>query len=209
MSNIKLSTMRSLKNFLKLGLLISVFVGAQALAADPKTDGAMMMKSQNQTAILAGGCFWGMEEIYRKIPGIVKTEVGYTGGKGENPAYEQVSQGGTGHAEAIKVEFDPTVITYEEVLKYFFRMHDPTSLNRQGNDVGTQYRSEIFYLNDIQKQVAEKVIKLVDQSKKWPKPVVTKVEMAGRFFPAEAYHQKYLVKNPKGYNDHYLRDFKF
>lgn len=192
--------------FVKLGLLCSMLCGGSALAEPKKSDALM---PQNQTAILAGGCFWGMEEVFRKIPGVVKAQVGYTGGKVENPSYGQVSQGSTGHAESIKIEFDSTKITYEEILKLFFRMHDPTSLNRQGNDVGTQYRSEIFYMNDLQKQVAEKVIKLVDQSKKWPKPVVTKVEAATKFFPAEEYHQKYLVKNPNGYNDHYLRDFKF
>jgi peptide methionine sulfoxide reductase msrA/msrB len=182
-----------------------------ALATDAKVpSGAMMMmQSRTQKAILAGGCFWGMEEVYRKIPGVVKTQVGYAGGQSENPSYEQVSSGSTGYAESIEVEFDPTKITYEEILKIFFRMHDPTSLNRQGNDVGTQYRSEIFYQNDIQKQIAEKVIKLVDQSKKWPKPVVTKLETAPKFYPAEDYHQKYLVKNPNGYNDHYLRSFTF
>jgi methionine-S-sulfoxide reductase len=195
---------------LKLFVILSAFFSLHAFAADAKPPQAMMMmKTQNQTAILAGGCFWGMEEVYRKIPGVVKTQVGYAGGKSDNPNYEQVSSGTTGFAESIEVEFDPSKVTYEEILKVFFRMHDPTSLNRQGNDVGTQYRSEIFYRNDIQKQVAEKVIKLVDQSKKWPKPVVTKLETAPKFFPAEDYHQKYLVKNPNGYNDHYLRSFTF
>lgn len=195
---------------LKLFVILSAFFGLSAFAADSKPPHAMMMmKTQNQTAILAGGCFWGMEEVYRKIPGVVKTQVGYAGGKTDNPNYEQVSGGSTGFAESIEVEFDPTKITYEEILKVFFRMHDPTSLNRQGNDVGTQYRSEIFYRNDIQKQIAEKVINLVDQSKKWPKPVVTKLEAAPKFFPAEDYHQKYLVKNPNGHNDHYLRSFNF
>jgi methionine-S-sulfoxide reductase len=195
---------------LKLFVILSAFFSLHAFAADAKRPQAMMMmKTQNQIAILAGGCFWGMEEVYRKIPGVVKTQVGYAGGKSENPNYEQVSGGSSGFAESIEVEFDPTKVTYEEILKAFFRMHDPTSLNRQGNDVGTQYRSEIFYRNDIQKQIAEKVIKLVDESKKWPKPVVTKLEAAPKFYPAEDYHQKYLVKNPNGYNDHYLRSFNF
>jgi peptide methionine sulfoxide reductase msrA/msrB len=164
---------------------------------------------QNDTAVLAGGCFWGMEEVFRKVPGVTATEVGYTGGKAVNPTYDQVSSGTTGHAESIRISYDPKRVSYEDLLKTYFRMHDPTSLNRQGNDVGSQYRSEIFYMNDSQKKTAEKVMKLVDQSKKWPKPVVTKLEPAGKFYRAEDYHQKYLVKNPNGYNDHYLRDFTF
>jgi peptide methionine sulfoxide reductase msrA/msrB len=201
----------SVNRLLKLVIFLLAGLSMPALATDAKVpSGAMMMmQSRTQKAILAGGCFWGMEEVYRKIPGVVKTQVGYAGGQSENPSYEQVSSGSTGYAESIEVEFDPTKITYEEILKIFFRMHDPTSLNRQGNDVGTQYRSEIFYQNDIQKQIAEKVIKLVDQSKKWSKPVVTKLETAPKFYPAEDYHQKYLVKNPNGYNDHYLRSFTF
>ncbi len=195
------------KWLLKFSFLFSLLLGSKAFAV--MNSSTTTLQNQKQIAILAGGCFWGMEEVFRKVPGVIKTQVGYAGGKIENPSYEQVSQGNTGHAESIKIEFDPSKITYAEVLKFYFRMHDPTSLNRQGNDIGTQYRSEIFYVNDTQKQVAEKLIKLVDQSKKWPKPVVTKIEAAGKFFPAAEYHQRYLLKNPNGYNDHYLRDFKF
>ncbi|HWU41818.1 MAG TPA: peptide-methionine (S)-S-oxide reductase MsrA [Bdellovibrio sp.] len=165
--------------------------------------------SAQETAILAGGCFWGMEEVFRKVPGVISTEVGYTGGDKTNPTYEQVSSGTTGHAESLKLVFDPKKTSYEQILKTFFRMHDPTNLNRQGNDIGTQYRSEIFYMNDGQKKTAEQVMKLVNDSKKWPKPLVTKLEPAKKFYPAEEYHQKYLVKNPNGYNDHYLRQFEF
>ncbi|MDG0817642.1 peptide-methionine (S)-S-oxide reductase MsrA [Bdellovibrio svalbardensis] len=190
--------MTYLNRFKALTLLGLIFMGLHTHAS-----------TSSQTAILAGGCFWGMEEVYRTIPGVLKTEVGYTGGAVVNPTYEQVSRGGTGHAESLRVEFDPKKISYQEILKIFFRMHDPTSLNRQGNDIGTQYRSEIFYLNSAQKEDAEKVIYLVNQAKKWPSPVVTKLEPAKKFYPAEEYHQKYLVKNPHGYNDHYLRDFKF
>jgi methionine-S-sulfoxide reductase len=164
---------------------------------------------KTETAIVAGGCFWGMEEVYRKVPGVVSTQVGYAGGTKQNPKYGEVSSGKTGHAESIEVKFDPKKISYEEILKYFFRMHDPTTMNRQGNDVGTQYRSEIFTMNEEQKKMAMKVIKQVDLSKKWPKPVVTKVSAAPKFYPAEEYHQKYLVKNPDGYNDHFLRNFDF
>lgn len=163
----------------------------------------------SETALFAGGCFWGMEEVFRKIDGVTATEVGYTGGKLKKPSYEQVSEGTTGHAEAVRLTFDTSKISYAELVKIFFRMHDPTSLNRQGNDVGTQYRSEIFYVNDRQKKTAGEIIQLVDRSKKWPKPVVTQVSAAQEFYPAESGHQKYLVKHPNGYNDHYLRDFKF
>lgn len=186
--------------------LSAVFVCVHAVAA---SQSETVKKGSTETAILAGGCFWGMEEVFRKIPGVIKTEVGYTGGTKADPNYEQVSSGTTGHAESIRIEFDPKQMTYENLLKTFFRMHDPTTLNRQGNDIGTQYRSEIFYLNSGQKLSAEKVVQLVDRAKKWPKPVVTKVEAATTFFPAEEYHQKYLVKNPHGYNDHYLRNFQF
>lgn len=195
----------------KFSLILSSFFVSVAFAkAAPGKDAKTSNKaSATQTAILAGGCFWGMEEVFRKIPGVVSTEVGYTGGTKPSPSYEDVSSGTTGHAESLKLEFDPNKISYEDVLKTFFRMHDPTSMNRQGNDVGTQYRSEIFYMNDQQKQTAEKVMKIVNDSKKWPSPVVTKLEPAKKFYPAEDYHQKYLVKNPNGYNDHYLRSFQF
>ena len=164
---------------------------------------------KSQTVVLAGGCFWGMEEVFRKIPGVLSTQVGYSGGKTKSPSYEEVSSGSTGHAESIKISYDPKKITYETVLKYFFRSHDPTTLNRQGNDVGTQYRSAIFYSTPQEKAEAEKVISIVNKSNKWGKPVATKLEAASVFYPAEEYHQKYLVKNPHGYNDHYLRDFSF
>jgi len=157
-------------------------------------------------AILAGGCFWGVEEIIQKLPGIVKTTVGYTGGFLPNPTYKDITQGNTGHAEAIEVVFDPSKISYEELLHYFFRLHDPTTLNRQEHDMGTQYRSAIFYLNDQQKETALKVKEDVNKSKKWPRPLVTEIVSATEFYPAEDYHQKYLQKNPGGYTCHYLRD---
>jgi peptide methionine sulfoxide reductase msrA/msrB len=147
-----------------------------------------------------------MEEILRKIPGIVDTEVGYTGGKTSGPTYRDICQGDTGHAEAIRVDFDPAKISYEEILGLFFRMHDPTTKNRQGNDFGSQYRSAIFYFNDEQKKTAERVKQSVDKSGKWPRPVVTEIAEAGSFYPAEDYHQDYLRKNPGGYSCHILRD---
>jgi peptide methionine sulfoxide reductase msrA/msrB len=159
-----------------------------------------------ETALLAGGCFWGMENILRKIPGVLDTEVGYTGGKLERPSYEDVTTGETGHAESVRVTFDPRVLTYEQLLGYFFRMHDPTTLNRQENDVGTQYRSAIFYTSQAQKETAERVKASVDKSGKWKAKLVTQIVPAGEFYPAESYHQDYLVKHPDGYSCHYLRD---
>ncbi|MBX5483113.1 MAG: peptide-methionine (S)-S-oxide reductase MsrA [Myxococcaceae bacterium] len=169
-------------------------------------DPGQMRPAAIETAILAGGCFWGMEDILRKIPGVVDTEVGYTGGTLENPRYEDVHLGTTGHAEAVKVIFDPKVLSYEELLGYFFRKHDPTTKNRQGNDVGTQYRSAIFFTSEAQRVIAEKVKARVDASGKWKKPIVTEIVKAGPFWPAEAWHQDYLVKHPGGYTCHYLRD---
>lgn len=164
------------------------------------------MTDKLETATLAGGCFWGMEEILRKIPGIVATEVGYTGGFVPNATYELVKKGDTGHAESIQIKFDPKKITFKEVLTYFFRMHDPTTKNRQGNDVGTQYRSAIFFHSPEQQKVAEESKAAVDKSKKWKAPVVTDIVPAGPWYSAEGYHQDYLQKNPGGYTCHYLRD---
>lgn len=162
---------------------------------------------KRQVAVLAGGCFWGMEDILRQIPGVLDTEVGYTGGRVANPTYEDVRTGESGHAEAIRIVFDPSKLSYAELLeKWFFRMHDPTTKNRQGNDVGTQYRSAIFVMSDEQREVATAVKRRVDASGKWKAPIVTEIVSAGPFTPAEGYHQDYLVKNPGGYTCHYLRD---
>ncbi len=160
----------------------------------------------HETAILAGGCFWGMEEIIRKIPGVIKTTVGYSGGTTPNPTYEDVCTGNTGHAETIEVVFDPAKLTYEKLLDYFFRMHDPTTLNRQHNDVGTQYRSAIFYTSEAQKEIAQRVKERWDKSGKFSRPITTEITQATKFYPAEEYHQKYLVKHPNGYTCHVLRD---
>jgi len=155
-----------------------------------------------QVATLAGGCFWGMQELIRKQLGVIGTEVGYTGGTAANATY----QSHEGHAEAVRIEFDPHKTSYEALLRFFFRMHDPTTLNRQGNDIGTSYRSAIFYHDDEQKRVAEKVRAEVDASGKWKKPVVTEITPAGPWWRAEEYHQDYLVKNPGGYTCHWVRD---
>ncbi|HKU42560.1 MAG TPA: bifunctional methionine sulfoxide reductase B/A protein, partial [Polyangiales bacterium] len=159
-----------------------------------------------ETAYLAGGCFWGMEHILRKIPGVISTDVGYTGGTLANPTYRDVTTGRTGHAESVKIVFDPKVLSYEALLGYFFRMHDPTTLNRQENDVGTQYRSAIFYTSEEQKRVAEAVKQSVDKSHKWKEPIVTQIVPASTFYLAEDYHQDYLIAHPDGYNCHVLRD---
>lgn len=173
---------------------------------EPFVKAGLVKAPVHETAILAGGCFWGMEEIIRKIPGVIKTTVGYSGGTTANPTYGEICTGGTGHAEAIQVEFDSTRLSYEELLNYFFRMHDPTTVNRQHNDVGTQYRSAIFYSSDAQKQTAERVKEKWDKSGKFKRPIVTEVTAAGKFYSAEEYHQKYLVKHPGGYTCHVLRD---
>jgi len=164
----------------------------------------------HETAILAGGCFWGMENVLRRAPGVIDIEVGYAGGPSPSVSYEQVSGGGTGHAESVRIVFDPTKLSYEALLAHwFFRSHDPTTKDRQGNDVGSQYRSAIFATSDAQLRAAEAVKKRVDESGKWGRPVVTEIVPATTFVTAEDYHQDYLVKHPDGYNDHYLRDFDF
>jgi peptide methionine sulfoxide reductase msrA/msrB len=161
----------------------------------------------HEIATFAGGCFWGMEDILRDIPGVIDTEVGYTGGPEKNPDYVAVSSKLTGHAEAVRVVFDHNKVSYEELLGYYFRMHDPTTKNRQGNDVGRQYRSVIFYHNERQREVAERVKKDVNRAGKWKNPIVTEIVPAGPFYEAEGYHQDYLEKNPNGYTCHYLRDW--
>jgi len=162
--------------------------------------------SPSEIATFAAGCFWGVQEIIRQISGVVETTVGYTGGDLPGPVYEKVKKGNTGHAEAIQIAFDPSKISYEDLLGYFFRLHDPTTKNRQGNDIGTQYRSAIFYHDDAQRQTALKIKEEIHRSGKWPTPVVTEIVPAKPFYPAEEYHQDYLQKNPGGYTCHYLRD---
>jgi methionine-S-sulfoxide reductase len=158
-----------------------------------------------EKATVAGGCFWGMQEIIRHLPGVTSTQVGYIGGAIANATYDIVRTGSSGHAESVEITFDPKIMSYKKLLTYFFRMHDPTTKNQQGNDKGSQYRSVIFYHSPVQKRIAEESIELVNRSKKWKKPVVTEVIAAGAFFKAEAYHQDYLQKNPAGYTCHFLR----
>ena len=156
-----------------------------------------------ETATLAGGCFWGVEELFRKLPGVIDTMVGYTGGTLAKPRYEDVKTGRTGHAESLEIEFDPAKISYDEILDYFFRLHDPTTVNQQGNDRGTQYRSAIFFHDDKQREAAERAKTRAQE--KWSKPIVTQVVPATEFWPAEDYHQDYLHRTPWGYTCHYLR----
>ena len=157
--------------------------------------------SQPETAVLAGGCFWGMQDLLREKDGVLSTRVGYTGGQNERPTYRNHP----GHAEAVEIVFDPQRITYREVLEFFFQVHDPTTLNRQGNDIGASYRSAIFYRDEQQRDIANATIDDVEASGLWPGKVVTEVTPAGTFWEAEPEHQDYLIKHPHGYTCHYVR----
>jgi peptide-methionine (S)-S-oxide reductase len=156
--------------------------------------------SHTEVATLAGGCFWCLEAVYDQIKGVTAVESGYMGGTLENPSYEAVCAGRTGHAESVRISFDPAAISYRELLEIFFVVHDPTTLNRQGNDVGTQYRSAIFYHSPDQKRTAEAVIAHFAQEKIYPNPIVTELVPATTWYEAEAYHQEYFARNPlQGY----------
>ena len=158
------------------------------------------MGNNIQTATLAGGCFWCLEAVFDDLKGVESVESGYSGGHAQNPTYAQVCDGDTGHAEVVKVTFDPAVMSFADLLKVFFAIHDPTTLNRQGNDVGTQYRSAIFYHDDEQKKIAEEVIREISTAKIWDDPIVTEVTPFEKFYIAEDYHQEYFKKNPfQGY----------
>lgn len=154
-----------------------------------------------KTIVIGGGCFWGMEELLRERPGVVDTEVGYAGGTNDHPTYENHP----GHAEVIRIIYDPTQTDLHGILDYFFRIHDPTTPNQQGNDIGDSYRSVIFYADDEERGIAENMIKQVNQSGRWKNPVVTSVVPLTTFWLAEEYHQDYLKKNPGGYTCHYER----
>lgn len=153
------------------------------------------MDKNVSVATLAGGCFWCLEAIFRELQGVESVESGYTGGHVPNPTYHEVCDGGTGHAEAVQVKFDPSVVSYADLLHIFFTIHDPTTLNRQGNDVGVQYRSAIFYHNEAQKQAAEAVIAGMEAAKLWGAPIVTEVTPFQAFYQAEDYHQEYFANN--------------
>jgi peptide-methionine (S)-S-oxide reductase len=159
------------------------------------------MTTQSETAILAGGCFWGMQDLIRRMPGVLSTRVGYSGGDVPNATYRNH---GT-HAEAIEIEFNPTVISYRQILEFFFQIHDPSTANRQGNDIGLSYRSAIFYRNEDQRDIAEDTVADVDASGLWPGKAVTEIAPAGPFWQAEPEHQDYLEKVPDGYTCHFIR----
>jgi peptide-methionine (S)-S-oxide reductase len=193
---------------LGLGSLISLITLSVAIATTPTTKSTVMTAETPRTstpsnpnldtevAILGAGCFWCVEAIYEELKGTVSVESGYTGGHVEDPTYKQVVTGQTGHAEVVRLEYDPSVISFEEVLIVFYHTHDPTTLNRQGADVGTQYRSAIFYANDEQKKIAEKVTADITAEKLWDDPIVTEITPLDVYYPAENYHQDYYENNP-------------
>ncbi len=152
-----------------------------------------------ETCTLAAGCFWGVEEKFGKLKGIIKTRVGYTGGKLDNPTYQDVCSGYTGHVEAVEIIFDIDLISFEKLLKVFFKIHDPTKLDRQGLDIGAQYKSVIFYHNNEQKKTAQRLIKMYEEKALYDNPIVTRIRPAGEFYQAEEYHQKYYYKVKRKY----------
>lgn len=177
---------------------------ALAAAAWGQLGAGKPMETKGKKAAFAAGCFWGVEKIMAKIPGVISTEVGYMGGKTADPTYEQVCTGRTGHAETLEVMYDPAKVSYEELLATFWEWHDPTTLNRQGPDVGSQYRSVIFTYDEEQAEKARRSKELLEKAKVFPGPLVTEIVAAGIFWPAEEYHQDYLAKNPGGYCSHHL-----
>lgn len=156
-----------------------------------------MDRNANEIAVLGGGCFWCLDAVFRELEGVVSVESGYAGGSVPKPSYEAVCGGGTGHAEVVRVTFDPTVLAYRDLLGVFFAIHDPTTKNRQGHDVGTQYRSAIFAQTPEQRRIAEAVVRELDAGKLWPSPIVTEIADAATFWPAEVYHQDYFANNPR------------
>jgi peptide-methionine (S)-S-oxide reductase len=161
----------------------------------------MSLSTRSETALLAGGCFWGMQALFRDLAGVVDTRVGYSGGEIPNPTYRNHGA----HAESIQIEFDPDRVSYRQILEFFFALHDPTTKDRQGNDVGSSYRSAIFYLDATQQQTAEATVQAIDASGIWPGPVVTQIRRAGHFWQAEPEHQDYLDRYPNGYTCHFIR----
>lgn len=185
-------------------LLITLFlVGCKESKSEINNNNVKTMNAQNtslETATFGSGCFWCTEAIFERVKGVSKVVSGYSGGSVDNPTYKEVCNGTTGHAECTQITFDPAVISYDELLEIFWKMHDPTTLNRQGNDVGTQYRSVIFYHNDRQKQKAEYYKNKLTKEKIWDKPIVTEITKFEKFYPAEDYHQEYYDNNPnQGY----------
>jgi peptide-methionine (S)-S-oxide reductase len=157
--------------------------------------------SSTKKAYIAGGCFWGMEDLFRKLPGVIDTEVGYIGGQNDHPTYRQHP----GHAEGLEIIYDPSEITFKELLDFFFRVHDPSTIDQQGNDIGSSYRSAIFIQDEEEKAVADEMIQLVNDAGRWPGKIVTTLEPYSTFWPAEEEHQDYLIKRPNGYTCHFER----
>ena len=204
--------MSKIRSSIALALAALLCAGSAAIASTstplpaPTVDAPPAAKSGSETAVFAGGCFWGVEAVYRHLAGVSKAVSGYAGGTTKNPTYTGVSMGTTGHAESVQVTYDPAKITYGQLLRVFFSVaHDPTQLNRQGPDVGTQYRSAIFYANDEQKRIAEAYIAQLGAAKAFPGPIVTQLAPLAAFYPAEDYHQNYLALHPREpyivYND--------
>lgn len=177
------------------GLLVAVLI-KPCLSGQKDEVSIMNTKTITQEAIFAAGCFWGVQEYFSRVPGVVKTEAGYTGGDVESPTYQEVSSGETGHAEAVRVVFDPKTISYEKLLGHFWEMHDPTSLNRQGFDMGTEYRSAIFYTTPEQEKAAKSSLAELEKSGRYSQKIVTEILPADEFYPAEGYHQDFLKKHP-------------
>lgn len=157
------------------------------------------MAPKTEQATFAAGCFWGVEAYFRRVKGVVRTTAGYSGGNAQNPSYSEVCNGTTGHAESVLVEYDPQVVSYERLLYHFWKIHDPTQIDRQGNDIGNQYRSLIFTHSDEQRAAAERSKAELERSGRFERPIATAIEPASEFWPAEEYHQDYLTKNPGGY----------
>lgn len=195
-----------------LTLILSFFAAILLSLAGFAKNKAVIKKGSMETtevAYLAGGCFWGVEDLLRKLPGVIATEVGYMGGDTKNATYNIVTTGTTNHAETVKISFDPKRLKFEDLLIFFFKIHDPTTTNQQGNDIGTQYRSAIFYTSPIQKDEAERVKVRIEKSGTWKNPIVTQIVPAKEFWKAEDFHQNYLQKNPGGYTCHYERKLNF
>lgn len=176
------------------GAILAAAAAGSVEGADVQTTNA---PARVEKATFAGGCFWCIEAVFERIPGVLKVTSGYTGGRGANPTYQQVCRGDTGHAEAVEIEFDPGRVTYEKLLDVFWSAHDPTTLNRQGADIGSQYRSAIFHHGDAQRETAEASRRKLEESGRHAGPVVTTIERAGVFYPAEGYHQDYYRANPR------------
>jgi len=204
------------RNLLVVSTVVAGLAAIAAVAAsssthtfpDPPAEQLAPAGAKKMTAVLAGGCFWGMQGVYEHVKGVTKTIVGYAGGEKKTAKYEMVGSGTTGHAESIEITYDPSVITYGQLLKIYFSIaHDPTTLNRQHNDEGTQYRSQIFYADENQKSIAEQYIKSLDAAKVYKSRIVTKLEPVKGFYPAEDYHQHFIDRNPTGPHQDYIEFF--